>query len=407
MKLRSRKAALYALIGFVTMMQLVFTRTTDASTTNESNGKAGYADNAATTASYVENSRSIVGSLETETDKPKTIFTGKAIALTDPYLEVMTEASEEAEVIGKLYNYNIADVVQQEGQWTRITSGNLNGYVKTQALVFGEEAEAVAKLMTDVSATVNNDHAWVCADIEADSEPIATAMAGTVAKPLSTLNGYVYVQFEDGVQGYMSKDNISIDFGFSTGVTIEEEEAEAARIAAEEAALEAERQRAEEARLEAERQAQREAELRQRVIANTISGTDITYNPTMTVTDDEIWLLACLIDYEAGWEPYEGKLAVANVVLNRVRSSRYANTMAGVIYSPSQFSGVSDGNYNPSAKFQGYLNNGPRTQECMQAALEALSGINNIGSYTSFLSTRIANYSAYSTFVVIGGHCFH
>ena len=94
---------------------------------------------------------------------------------------------------------------------------------------------------------------------------------------------------------------------------------------------------AEEARLEAEAEAARAAAAaeearKQRIIANTISGTDITYNPTMSVSDDDIWLMACIIDWEAGYQPYAGKLAVANVILNRVRSGHYPSTVTGVIY---------------------------------------------------------------------------
>lgn len=69
---------------------------------------------------------------------------------------------------------------------------------------------------------------------------------------------------------------------------------------------------------------------RQKIIANTISGTDITYNPTMSVSDDDIWLMACIIDWEAGYQPYAGKLAVANVILNRVRSGHYPGTVTGL-----------------------------------------------------------------------------
>ena len=117
---------------------------------------------------------------------------------------------------------------------------------------------------------------------------------------------------------------------------------------------------AEEERIAAEQEAARiaEEERIQAVISRTISGTDISYNSTMSVSNEEIYLLACIIDWEAAYEPYEGKLAVANVVLNRVRSSNYPNSITGVIYQKSQFSGASDGAGGPSAKFQNRLNSG-------------------------------------------------
>ena len=61
--------------------------------------------------------------------------------------------------------------------------------------------------------------------------------------------------------------------------------------------------------------------------------------------------------------------------MNRVRSSKFPSSISGVIYQNSQFSGVSDGAGGPSAKFQSRMNSGLSTQTCMDAAVEALSGI--------------------------------
>ena len=127
----------------------------------------------------------------------------------------------------------------------------------------------------------------------------------------------------------------------------------------------------------------------------------------MSVSDDDIWLMACIIDWEAAYQPYAGKLAVANVILNRVRSGHYPGTVSGVVYQRSQFSGVSDGAGNPSDRFAARLANGPRNTECMQAALEALSGVNNIGGYTSFRALYTVDVNNYSDFVIIGAHIFH
>lgn len=60
----------------------------------------------------------------------------------------------------------------------------------------------------------------------------------------------------------------------------------------------------------------------------------------------DVYLLARLIHGEARGEPYEGKVAVGAVVLNRTRDSRFPNTMAGVIYQPGAFDAVDDGQIN-------------------------------------------------------------
>ena len=320
MKLRSSKAACCLGATLVVMMMPVLPKVTDAKPTYEQH-ESTITDTEVRVASYAANVEEVI---LTGYEEQQGQMQNKALAITEPYLDVYAADDENSSVNGNM---------------TKISSGNCEGYTKTDALLFTQEAEAIAQTLDD----------------------------------------------EDILTGY----------------TIEEAEAkeaeeEAARIAEEE-------------RIAAEQEAARiaEEERIQAVISRTISGTDISYNSTMSVSNEEIYLLACIIDWEAAYEPYEGKLAVANVVLNRVRSSNYPNSITGVIYQKSQFSGASDGAGGPSAKFQNRLNSGIRTQECMDAALEALSGKNNIGGYTSFRMVSITNLSAMSDYVIIGGHVFH
>lgn len=63
-------------------------------------------------------------------------------------------------------------------------------------------------------------------------------------------------------------------------------------------------------------------------------------------TDSDIQLMARAINGEARGEPYEGQVAVGAVILNRVKSSEFPNSIAGVIYQPGAFTAVSDGQIN-------------------------------------------------------------
>ena len=63
-------------------------------------------------------------------------------------------------------------------------------------------------------------------------------------------------------------------------------------------------------------------------------------------TTSDVQLLARAINGEARGEPYSGQVAVAAVVLNRVKSSSFPNTIAGVVYQPGAFTAVSDGQIN-------------------------------------------------------------
>ena len=63
-------------------------------------------------------------------------------------------------------------------------------------------------------------------------------------------------------------------------------------------------------------------------------------------SDSDLQLMARAINGEARGEPYEGQVAVGAVILNRVRSSSFPNTIAGVIYEPGAFTAVADGQIN-------------------------------------------------------------
>lgn len=77
----------------------------------------------------------------------------------------------------------------------------------------------------------------------------------------------------------------------------------------------------------------------------------------------DLYLLARLVHGEARGEPYKGKVAVAAVVLNRVKSSSFPNTIAGVIYQRGAFDAVSDGQINMQPD-----------NESIRAARDAMNG---------------------------------
>lgn len=65
-----------------------------------------------------------------------------------------------------------------------------------------------------------------------------------------------------------------------------------------------------------------------------------------TANTSDIQLMARAINGEARGEPYEGQVAVGAVILNRVKDSRFPNSISGVIYQPGAFTAVSDGQIN-------------------------------------------------------------
>ena len=115
---------------------------------------------------------------------------------------------------------------------------------------------------------------------------------------------------------------------------------------------------------------QLEEEIAKSRLARQSSWRDIS---EVTFTEDDRYLLANLIYCEAGNQPYDGQVAVGSVVINRVLSSVYPNTVSGVIYQYKQFAPVLDGHLALA------LAENRATASCYRAADEAMSGYTNVG----------------------------
>lgn len=116
----------------------------------------------------------------------------------------------------------------------------------------------------------------------------------------------------------------------------------------------------------------------------------------VTFAEGDRYLLANLIYCEAGGEPYAGKLAVGSVVINRVLSSKYPDSVVGVIYQNKQFSPVGSG------RLELALAVNKANADCYKAADEAMSGVTNVGTCVYF-RTPIEGLTG----INIGGHVFY
>lgn len=102
-----------------------------------------------------------------------------------------------------------------------------------------------------------------------------------------------------------------------------------------------------------------------------------TEETAASVNQDDLDLMAAIIECEAGGESYEGKVAVGAVVMNRVNSSKFPNTISEVIYQKGQFSPVASG------KLSRVLSRGAR-EDCYDAARDVLNGANTVGDKLFF-----------------------
>ncbi len=135
-------------------------------------------------------------------------------------------------------------------------------------------------------------------------------------------------------------------------------------------------------------------EIRMAQLAAQSSWRDIS---EVTFAEGDRYLLANLIYCEAGGEPYVGQVAVGSVVINRVLSSVYPDTVTGVIYQSGQFSPVASGRLALA------LAEGRATASCYQAADEVMKGTTTVGNCVYF-RTPVEGITPKYT---IGGHIFY
>lgn len=344
----------------------------------EANGIAGIIeecselDEAATELASVERA-DVVMVAEAQEPEPQLseeelAWSNKLMADVEDFLYIRSEANAESEIAGKLYKGAAADITETLDGWYHITSGSVDGYVKSEYCVIGQEAYAYANANCDTIATVNTNGLRIRGEANENGSVYKAANEGeqlvvdTQAQPV---DGWVTLAYK-GNTAYVSAEYVTVSLQVGQAISLEEEQ--------------------EMLRKQAEEEAARQA-------AQT-SGTVTVQHGAVAASADEVTLLAAIIQCEAGNECYEGQLAVGAVVMNRVRSGSYPNSIYEVVFQSGQFTPAGNG------KVDAVINSGVNSS-CVQAAQEALSGVDNTGGALYFRQTRSGHAG-----LVIGNHVF-
>lgn len=297
------------------------------------------------------------------------LWQNRLMADVQDFLYVRAAGDENAEIVGKIYKGDVAEIVEYGDVWTHIVSGNVDGYVMNSYCLFGLDAMEYANATFETEAEIQTNGLRVRSEASEEASVIAAVSTGTsltVDASAEAVDGWVAVEYA-GTSGYVSAEYVTTELAVGEGVTIEEERAELARIAEQQAAAQAAQ----------------------------VSSSGAVQTSAVAASVDDVTLLAALIQCEAGNECYEGQLAVGAVVMNRVKSGAYPNSIYGVIYQPSQFPPAARGSVASIAA------SGPKAS-CIQAAQEAINGMDNTGGARSFRRA-----SSGQAGVVIGNHVFY
>ena len=280
-------------------------------------------------------------------------------------IEETTEKETDSEIVGKMYKGDRAVVKEAGDTWTKIESGNVTGYVKNEYCVTGTDALNYAKKHCDTVAKVSIDGLRIRKAPDTDAEVVKTVASGEhmdVNTKAEETDGWIAVKVGSDTC-YVSDDYVTVTLDTGKAVTIEEEQA--AIKAAEE------KKAAEEAKKNASVSAEKKSSSGQSASSRT------TQNASIAASADEETLLAALVQCEAGGTSVQCMTAVGAVVVNRVRSGGFANSIYGVIYQRGQFGPASSG------RLEARLASGV-SASARQAARAALNGSDPTGGAKYF-----------------------
>ena len=281
-------------------------------------------------------------------------------------LDIHAEANRASAVVGQVMDDGHVAILAKYNDWVQIQAGEIAGWVPAENLVETEisNEEAVAAneqvIAERTGATASEDEFFAEEEVQQDETAALQAEASEAAQ-----NEIEEVQAAEEAARL-------------------EAEAQAKAAAEEAAQLEAEAQ----AKAAAEEAARIAAEAQQAALAAQAA-------QTAAISAEELKLLANIIYCEAGSESYVGKVAVGNVIMNRVKSASQPNTITEVVYAKGQFSPVRNGS------LQRALSSDKADAACYQAAIEALAGAQPVGGKLFFRRNNGRSGQ------VIGHHVFY
>ena len=150
-------------------------------------------------------------------------FKNLVIAQVNQYVNVRDKASTEGNVVGKLYNNSVGEWLGEEDGWYLIKSGTVEGYVKGEYCVTGEDAVDLAKKVGTRLAIVSENTVKVHTEPNADSDEVCLFPEGEQLLVLEEPeNGWVKIDIEEGA-GYIASDCVDLTTKFVRAESLEEE----------------------------------------------------------------------------------------------------------------------------------------------------------------------------------------
>lgn len=189
-------------------------------------------------------------------------YANTGISIASKYVNIRKEANTESDVVGKLYKGSAATITETKGEWVKIKSGKVVGYINAEYLAIGFSAEElVDKYGTRLATVTGTSTLRLREEKSTDSRTLTLIPEGETYQVLSYDEEWVEISIDDDITGFVSADFVKMEVEFEHAISIEEEQEELAREeAAKKAAEEAEKKAAEEAAKKAAEEAKKKQE---------------------------------------------------------------------------------------------------------------------------------------------------
>lgn len=208
-----------------------------------------------------------------------------AIADVDHYVNVRSLPSTTGEIVGKIYDGAVAEIVAVAGEqdeWFQITSGNVEGYIKAEFFLYGEEAMAVMDQYVARFVQVQADRLNVRAGQSVEEACIGHIDHGEKVKLLEDCGEWLRVQYTDRKEGYVAAEYVTVLEEYTYARTLEEEQAQIATEEEQEEQAEVSAEGEQETQAEADTQAETDTRAEQETVAEQTTGL-----PAATDTSNE------------------------------------------------------------------------------------------------------------------------
>lgn len=327
---------------------------------------------------------------ETEVEEETTPckYENKFFVNVDSFVNVRNNPSIYSDVVGKINVGGGGDIIEIGPEWTKIKSGNLEGYINNKYILVGYKIEGHEPEFAIRKASATANSLRIRKSASTSGNVLCTLNIGEVMDIIELGDKWTKVSAK-GYVGFVATEYIEVIYEMGKGITVEEEQA----------AIQAQKEKERREKEAAEAEKRRKEEEAKKVIGNSKFVETIKTSP-YNISAEDAYLIACVVCAEAGDDVYEDQLAVANVILNRLKDGRFGKTINEIIYAKRQFAVTRNGMLDKVMKKGPY-------EVSIQATKDAISGINNVPDYLFFCSLRSAKYNQYSEYTIISLQVFY